>query len=320
MRPLAIGAAKDYNLTIDGIRDSAAMDKQTVIATTVACGFGHLAESRIIETQVPIERLGHVQSYVTNGSGTPLWDSVGLAINELEKSFDTQDFETAYLVMVITDGEENASKLWNVNSLKEKIRVMQNTDRWTFVFRVPRGAKARLMGLGIPAGNIMEWEQTESSLSNSTQATVSGVSSYFTARSAGKTKVDTFYADLTNIKPVDIKTLADITGSVKRVMVPDSETGTAIKDFCIKSLGSYDTGKAYYQLSKPETVQEQKKVVILDKTTGKYYTGHSAKSLLGLPSYGSIKLHPGANGNYELYVQSTSVNRKLMGGTFVLYI
>ena len=88
MRPLSTGATNDYNLTLDGIKESAVVDNQEVLLTTVACGFGHLAESRVLETNVPIGRAQHVMNYQTSGSGTPLWDSVGLAITELEKAWD----------------------------------------------------------------------------------------------------------------------------------------------------------------------------------------------------------------------------------------
>ncbi len=65
---------------------------------------------------------------------------------------------------------------------------------------------------------------------------------------------------------------------------------------------------AFYELSKPEKVQGHKDIAIRDKTTG-------ARDLLGLPKYGDIRLAPLDHGNYNLFVQSTSVNRKLMNGT-----
>jgi hypothetical protein len=49
------------------------------------------------------------------------------------------------------------------------------------------------------------------------------------------------------------------------------------------------------------------------------YGGDQARDLLGLPRGQSIKLVPGRSGDYEVYVQSTSINRRLIPGTQVLY-
>jgi len=41
--------------------------------------------------------------------------------------------------------------------------------------------------------------------------------------------------------------------------------------------------------------------------------------LLGLPEVGSVAVNPGDHGNFNIFVQSTSVNRKLVAGTKALY-
>jgi ADP-heptose:LPS heptosyltransferase len=47
---------------------------------------------------------------------------------------DISDPNNAYLVIVISDGEENASKHWSASRLKERIDELQATNRWTFVY------------------------------------------------------------------------------------------------------------------------------------------------------------------------------------------
>jgi hypothetical protein len=49
------------------------------------------------------------------------------------------------------------------------------------------------------------------------------------------------------------------------------------------------------------------------------YSGSDARTLIGLPTSGNARLHPGNHGNYDIFIQSTSINRKLVGGTGVLY-
>lgn len=319
MRSLASSAANDYNLTIDGIKQSILEENQTSTVTVVECGVGHRAEVRVVENDIPVTALKPLSSYHANGGATPLWDSVGEAITALEARAIYAPHDAAYLVMVITDGAENSSRMWNASKIAEKIRRLQATDKWTFVFRVPRGYASTITKLGIPAGNVMEWEQTEQALVHSSTATVSGTQAYFKARSAGQTSVNKFYADLASVNVSQVKqALIEVKPDAK-MFVPPQEHGKMIQDF----FNRYDTkpyavGLGYYQLTKPETVQEQKRIVICDKVSGKYYAGASARQLLGLPAYGNIKLHPGSLGNYEVYVQSTSVNRKLVGGTHVL--
>jgi hypothetical protein len=42
--------------------------------------------------------------------------------------------------------------------------------------------------------------------------------------------------------------------------------------------------------------------------------------MLGLPSNQNTRLHPGDHGNFDLFIQSESINRKLVGGTGVAYM
>jgi hypothetical protein len=80
--------------------------------------------------------------------------------------------------------------------------------------------------------------------------------------------------------------------------------------------GSYVKGTAFYQLTKPEdVVQDYKILLVLDKKSGAVYSGRDARTLLGLPTSGNCKIIPGNHGNFEVYIQSTSINRKLPGGS-----
>ena len=250
-----------------------------------------------------------------------LWDSVGLAINDLESNINIRK-EDAFLVMVITDGAENSSRLWNANSIRNKIAQLQSTDKWTFVFRVPRGQKNTMLRVGIPEGNVMEWEQTETALVQSTQTTVSAVKTYFADRSKGVTRSSSFFtADLSNVKRSDIfNNMSDVTNTMRVVWVDKNWCGKQIRDFCQNQVGEYQIGKAYYQLTKTENIQDNKRFCIRDNTSKKIYEGNAARHLLNLPNYGTIKLKPGQSTNYTIFVQSNSVNRKLVDGTYVLYM
>jgi hypothetical protein len=319
MRSLRNGAANDFNLTIDGIKTSIQSDpSQSAYVSVVECGVGYRGEVRTQEINRPLSEIKHLTTYHADGGSTPLWDSVDAAIGLIERNIALTG--TAYLVMVITDGHENSSRT-SASALKAKIARLQATDKWTFVFRVPKGHKHALTALGIPEGNIMEWEQTEKDLVRSTGVTVSAVSTYFQSRSTGKTSSTAFYADISSI-PLNVvaSNMNDVTNQVNIIPVWPLEDGMQIRDFCNKRLGKFLAGRACYQLTKSETVQPYKTLVIRDQITGKVYEGGAARSLLGLPSTGEIKLRPGKTGNYDVFVQSNSVNRKMQQGTSMVYL
>ncbi len=78
-------------------------------------------------------------------------------------------------------------------------------------------------------------------------------------------------------------------------------------------------GKGFYMLMKAETVQSYKEICIRDKRNGNVYHGDEARKLIGLPDT-DCKVKPEDVGDYDVYVQSTSNNRKLIKGTKFLYM
>jgi hypothetical protein len=54
----------------------------------------------------------------------------------------------------------------------------------------------------------------------------------------------------------------------------------------------------------------------MEKKKGSIWGGYKARELIGLPTDGSLAIvEPGNHANYDIYVQSTSVNRLLVRGT-----
>lgn len=319
MHSLRYEAMDDYNKTLSGVRSSLTVD-HTAYISVVECGHKSSASAKLVEAITSLREVKNITDYTVQGRGTPLWDSVGLIIENLEKIPVVESDNTAFLVMVTTDGEENASQNWTAASIQKKMQQLQATDRWTFVFRVPVGYKRNLVSMGIADGNIMEWDQTEKDLLRAGEQTVTGIQNYFSERSRGVTHSNTFYANVAQINKADLNAnLEEVTQEYNVVFVPNKYDRAAIKDFCVDTVGGYMLGNALYQLSKPETVQERKEICIRDKYSGRIYRGKQARVLLGLPTYGNIKVAPGNGGNYDIFVQSTSVNRKLVKDTYLLY-
>ncbi|KAJ3265942.1 hypothetical protein HK104_006201, partial [Borealophlyctis nickersoniae] len=58
----------------------------------------------------------------------------------------------------------------------------------------------------------------------------------------------------------------------------------------------------------------------MDKSTGDMYTGDEARELAGTPEHTKgQKVRPPDSAKWLMFIQSTSVNRKLVGGTKFLY-
>jgi len=93
---------------------------------------------------------------------------------------------------------------------------------------------------------------------------------------------------------------------------------TEIREFVVEKLGQYRVGDAFYQLTKKEMVQTQKALLLMEKGKGAIYGGPEARDLIGLPTGVNAKVEPGNHANYDIFVQSTSTNRKLVRGTKLL--
>jgi hypothetical protein len=80
-------------------------------------------------------------------------------------------------------------------------------------------------------------------------------------------------------------------------------------------------GRGFYEFMKREEIQSYKEVILMDKASGDLFEGDVAREMLGLPKDKTVKLSPKEVdlGKYTAYIQSTSYNRKLIGGTKFLY-
>lgn len=68
---------------------------------------------------------------------TALLDAVGRSIDEVGKRYDTmkkKDKPGKVIFLIMTDGEENSSKEYKLEQIKEKIQQRQTKNEWEFVF------------------------------------------------------------------------------------------------------------------------------------------------------------------------------------------
>ena len=309
---------KAFNDTVETIRVNAQESGQETSVSLIV--FSNNAKIVFFNADVLTLKPLTPADFVPDGL-TALFDGVGLCIDSFKSLPDANDTNVSFLVITITDGDENNSTKYTHHKVVQMLKETQSTDRWSFAFQLPEGKRAGFSSrYGVPTDNIREWKADRVGTQCAAVATSKGISNFYAARSSGKMSTRSFYEMTTDMSAVDVKTvhakLDDISNRFTTVEVPRE---MAIKEFIEEKTGRvYVIGSAYYQLMKTELVQQTKEILIMEKGKKAVWGGREARDLIKLPHDGTAKVYPGNHSNYDIYVQSTSVNRKLVRGTKVL--
>ncbi|WP_328485210.1 vWA domain-containing protein [Streptomyces zaomyceticus] len=234
----------------------------------------------------------------------------------------------SFLTFVLTDGQENASHRCpdaptrNRRELVEAVAEMIATqeDNWTLAVLVPdQTGKREAMQGGFPKDNIAIWDATSAQgLEEAGQVIQEATEKFMVGRTKGirgSRAVFSTGAEAVNKATVEAAGLTPVEAS-KYQLIPVARDA-AIREWVIESGHTYRTGGAFYQLSKPEKIQARKQIAVLEKKTDQVYTGPQARTLLGLPD-AEARVRPDQNDDFTIFVQSTSVNRKLVPNTRLL--
>jgi len=105
-----------------------------------------------------------------------------------------------------------------------------------------------------------------------------------------------------------------------RFQVLDVDEDCSIKDFVNAQGVTFKAGRGFYEFTKPEVIQDYKEIILMDPSTGDMFEGDYARVLINAPKGAAkgVRISPG-DLDFIPFVQSTSHNRKLIGGTRFLY-
>lgn len=226
----------------------------------------------------------------------------------------------AFLTFVLTDGQENRSTKYTARDLQRQI---QNSPvNWSMGFLVPdRAGQSYMERLGVLSDSIAIWDlHSATGLNDAASRIRQATDNFMTARASGVRGTRSVFStglDAVNKKTVS-SALEPMDASKYRIF-PVKQTGQ-IRDFVVGNGFVYRQGMAYYHLTKRETIQAKKNIIVVEKATDRAYTGREARHLIGLPDGKEMRVSPNDNPQYDVYVQSTSVNRKLVPGTNVLVV
>jgi uncharacterized protein YegL len=136
-------------------------------------------ESKTLYTDLPLAQVEDLteKTYAPGGS-TALYDALGKAIGELTGAVKTEDKpygEDKVLVLIFTDGEENASRSYTRMDITGNIMKRQDAGNWNFVY----------LGVGIDGFQEGSKIGTQSTQSFSPKDLIGG--NYFSAASASTT-------------------------------------------------------------------------------------------------------------------------------------
>jgi len=262
-----------------------------------------------------VMRLPSISDLYRSSGMTALVDAVVKSQDDLATTSQIYG-DHGFLTFVLTDGMENASK----HSWTQLSRYVNGADNWTVGFLVPDSqGVAYMKRIGAGDGQISIWDASSAKgLSDSFTTIRHATDNYMTARASGVRGTRSVFStgkDAVNKQTVSKALNALNAGdySVHTVLMK-----TRIDDFVNNVLGlNYSVGMGYYQLTKTENIQPQKNIIVREISTGKLFGGREARNLIGLPDT-NIRVKPQDNPEYEIYVQSTSLNRNLMPNTRLL--
>lgn len=246
------------------------------------------------------------------GRSTALVDAAMRSQLDLQKTA-TLYGEHAFLTFVLTDGEENSSQKFGSRDLTKLLS--EQPDNTTMAILVPdQRSKIRCHDLGFGKNNVAVWDTTSKAGMEEAGRIIRGATDvYMTNLSKGITNKGVFNMDAATVNHKTVAAnLKELTGfRVERVTQP-----AVIKEFVdsLRPKVPFVQGANYFPLIKRERINDSKEIVIRHKVSGKIYGGPQARTLVGLPDTGEVSVSPQPNLEFDVFVQSTSLNRKLIPG------
>lgn len=150
-------AINGYNEVLGGVKAAARnySDTQEQFFTLVLFDSTSIDE---VYWNVPVEEAQILteKTYVP-GASTPLYDAMGRTLNKLEKELKDDD-DCSVAVTIITDGYENASREYNLTSIRMMIDHLKKQG-WTFAYM---GTDHDVEGVtfSLSISNVIKFEKT----------------------------------------------------------------------------------------------------------------------------------------------------------------
>lgn len=165
----------------------------------------------------PVDKLRKLtrRSYRPSGC-TAMYDAVGTTVDKLRALPEAEDPDCSFLVVVISDGYENASREYTSEMLSSRVKKLQDKKNWTFTYL---GAEQDLAEVakatGIHQDNMIMYAASAGGMRGASSASTNGMKGYLRSRTLGATATNDFFggqkeADvLDSLDSLDISIVSD---------------------------------------------------------------------------------------------------------------
>jgi uncharacterized protein YegL len=191
-----------FNEQVQAIRKSAQLSGAEGATFVTLAVFNDGVE--FVRFAEPVDRLMEISADEYHpDSLTAMLDAVGQTLKRFEKK--VKDSESIhYLVIIISDGEENDSREFTYERIAEMIQKRQQTGRWTFSYM---GANQDLSDiskrLSIPKSNVAIYTSSGKGTLIGMGALSKSTMDFLDRRSKGAATSDKFFRDEDEVQSVD---------------------------------------------------------------------------------------------------------------------
>ena len=131
MEPLTKDTIGGYNAFI---KEQKELSGEAVLSTVLFS----TGKEKVLHNRTNIKNVKPInESDYTAGGGTALLDALGRAINHIGMVLDhtpEEEKPSKVIFFIITDGEENSSKQFTFDQIKQMVELQRNTYSWEFLF------------------------------------------------------------------------------------------------------------------------------------------------------------------------------------------
>jgi hypothetical protein len=174
--------SRNIHLQAEAIRSQLAATMPSAMVTVIRFGAMVIAEPRTTASRLSPLR------FHANMGGTALYDALATASRMATNAADPT------LVYLITDGEENQSRLYNSDTCTEAVLAALSTGRVSFGCVGPAQAAGFFRSAGIPSACVRDWYGGGSDLAAVTAEVSKGIAAFADARAAGLSAIEDFFS------------------------------------------------------------------------------------------------------------------------------
>lgn len=181
------GTQKGFNAQIDMIRSIRHKFPEQEVYVSFTQFNDQVEQLAHMKQAIDVPHL-NPSNYRPQGS-TALYDAIGVSVAKLQQEISNEIIknEASAVVVILTDGYENSSKIYNQTQIQHLIKELEATEKWSFSFMSSTPDAVEIASsMNIKAENSMCFDTQE--IDQQFEATGEQFEEYIKAKSAGAVK------------------------------------------------------------------------------------------------------------------------------------